>query len=103
MWISKQEYDALKEKSAQYDGLMKAMSCSGSSKFAGYHVMTDAEFERVTRMAEHTVLEEKIKDLKAECDSWINLYRQKDADAEFWKSLYVDFRKLYEESCTVKK
>ena len=103
MWISKQEYDVLKEKSTQYDGLMKAMSCSGSAKFAGYYVMTDAELNRIVRMEERTALEEEIKDLKAECDSWINLYKQKDADAEFWKSLYVDFRKLYEESCAVKK
>ena len=103
MWISKQEYDVLKEKSAQYDGLMKAMNCSGSAKFAGYHVMTDEELNRRVRMEERTALEEEIKDLKAECNSWINMYRQKDADAEFWKILYVDFRKLYEESCTVNK
>ena len=103
MWISKQEYDVLKEKSAQYDGLMKAMNCSGSAKFAGYYVMTDAELNRIVRMEERTALEEEIKDLKAECNTWSNMYKQKEVDAEFYKTLYIDIRKLYEELCAVKK
>ena len=103
MWISKQEYDDLIRKAEKYDEIMNAMRWVGSIKFDGYTVVSDIKMDELMRVAEDTALEEEIKDLKEERDTWINLYRQKDADAEFWKSLYVDFRKLYEESCTVKK
>ena len=103
MWISKQKYDDLIRKAEKYDEIMNAMRWVGSIKFDGYTVVSDMKMDELMRVAEYTALEEEIKDLKEERDTLVNLYRQKDVDAEFWKSLYVDFRKLYEESCIAKK